>query len=103
MPHLCYALLAQQDGLIPQLVGKMNIENNALMQGIRIEIEKMPKVTGPGREADKIYVSAQADKVLSQSEKLAEQMQDEYVSVKHIFLGNFGEPGKRAKIGIQRI
>ena len=97
VPHLCYALLAQQDGLIPQLVGKMNIENNALMQGIRIEIEKMPKVTGPGREADKIYVSAQADKVLSQSEKLAEQMQDEYVSVEHIFLAILENPGSALK------
>ena len=97
VPHLCYALLAQQDGLIPQLIGKMNIENNALMQGVRTEIEKMPKVTGPGREADKIYVSAQADKVLSQSEKLAEQMQDEYVSVEHIFLAILENPGSALK------
>ncbi len=97
VPHLCYALLAQQDGLIPQLIGKMNIENNALMQGVRTEIEKMPKVTGPGREADKIYVSAQADKVLTQSEKLADQMQDEYVSVEHIFLAILENPGSALK------
>ena len=97
VPHLCYALLAQQDGLIPQLIGKMNVENNALMQGVRSEIEKMPKVTGPGREADKIYVSAQADKVLTQSEKLAEQMQDEYVSVEHIFLAILENPGSALK------
>ena len=97
VPHLCYALLAQQDGLIPQLIGKMNIENNALLQGVRTEVEKMPKVTGPGREADKIYVSAQADKVLTQSEKLAEQMQDEYVSVEHIFLAILENPGSALK------
>lgn len=97
VPHLCYALLAQQDGLIPQLIGKMNIENNALMHGVRSEIEKIPKVTGPGREADKIYVSAQADKVLTQSEKLAEQMQDEYVSVEHIFLAILENPGSALK------
>ncbi len=97
VPHLCYALLAQQDGLIPQLIAKMNIENNALMQGVRTEIEKMPKVTGPGREADKVYVSAQADKVLTQSEKLADQMQDEYVSVEHIFLAILENPGSALK------
>ena len=87
----------QQHGLNPQLIGKMNIENNALMQGVRTEIEKMPEVTGPGREADKIYVSAQADKVLAQSEKLADQMQDEYVSVEHIFLAILENPGSALK------
>ena len=85
-PHLTYALLQQQDGLIPQLLSKMNIEAAALSQSIRSVIEKLPKVTGPGREPDKIYVSQEADKILTAAEKLAEKMQDDYISVEHLFL-----------------
>ena len=85
-PHLAFALLQQPDGLIPQLLSKMNIEPNALSQSLRTVIEKLPKVSGPGREPDKIYVSQEADKILTAAEKTADQMQDDYISVEHIFL-----------------
>ena len=92
-PHLTYALLQQQDGLIPQLLSKMNIEAAALSQSIRSVIEKLPKVTGPGREPDKIYVSQEADKILTAAEKLAEKMQDDYISVEHLFLSILDNAG----------
>ena len=80
------ALLLDEGGLIPQLLSKMNIDADALLQSLKTVVEKLPKVTGPGREPDKVYVSQEVDKILTASEKLAEQMQDEYVSVEHIFL-----------------
>ena len=46
----------------------------------------MPRVSGPGRELDKVYVSSEVDKVLSESEKIAKSMSDEYISVEHIML-----------------
>ena len=85
-PHLAYALLNQPDGLIPQLLTKMNVDPAAVAQSMRSVIEKLPKVTGPGRKPDKIYVSQETDKILNAAEKTAEQMQDEYISVEHIFL-----------------
>ena len=85
-PHLACVLIAQPEGLIPQLLSKMNIDADALLQSLKTVVEKLPKVTGPGREPDKVYVSQEVDKILTASEKLAEQMQDEYVSVEHIFL-----------------
>ena len=84
-PHLACVLIAQPEGLIPQLLSKMNIDADALLQSLKTVVEKLPKVTGPGREPDKVYVSQEVDKILTASEKLAEQMQDEYVSVEHIF------------------
>ena len=85
-PHLACVLIAQPDGLIPQLLSKMNIDADALLQSLKTVVEKLPKVTGPGREPDKVYISQEVDKILTSAEKLAEQMQDEYVSVEHIFL-----------------
>lgn len=44
----------------------------------------MPRVSGPGREQGKIYVSQEVDRALVQAEKLADRMKDEYVSVEHV-------------------
>ena len=49
-------------------------------------MDGLPKVTGSGREAGKIYVSEDVDKTLTAAERKAESMKDEYVSVEHLFL-----------------
>ena len=49
-------------------------------------VDGLPKVTGSGREAGKIYVSEDVDKTLTAAERKAESMKDEYVSVEHLFL-----------------
>ena len=84
--HLLYSLLTQEDGLIPQLLMKMNVNVNAFQAELMREIEKLPHVSGSGRPANNIYVSADVDKVLVAAEKLAENMKDDYVSVEHIFM-----------------
>ena len=85
--HLIYALLTQPQGLIPQILTKMNVQVEAMTQSVGEAISKLPRVSGPGRELDKVYVSSETDKILNQSEKLATKMQDEYVSVEHLMLG----------------
>ena len=84
--HVFYALLDQEDGLIPSILTKMNMEVNVIKQAVIAAINKKPRVSGPGREADKIYISQDVDKMLVKSEKLADKMQDEYISVEHIML-----------------
>ncbi len=95
--HLAYALLADENGLIPQLLRQMQVDPAALLQAAKSEIEKLPKVTGPGREPDKVYVSRDCDQVLNEAEKLAKHMQDEYVSVEHLFLALLDHPGAELK------
>lgn len=59
--HLVAALLQQDNGLIPQLLKKMNVDPAAVLQQVERKIAQMPGVTGPGREAGKIYVAADVD------------------------------------------
>ncbi|MEG0804136.1 MAG: Clp protease N-terminal domain-containing protein, partial [Pygmaiobacter sp.] len=82
--HLLCALLQDADGLILQLLLKMNKDVAALSAATLAEVEKLPHVTGRGREPDKIYISAAADKVLVAAEKTAAEMKDEYISVEHL-------------------
>ncbi len=95
--HLLQALVNQQNGFIPELFKKMNINVTVLKSELDNAIEAIPSVTGTGREPDKVYISNDVDKVLLSAEDEAKKMQDEYVSVEHILLGIINNPN--AKIG----
>jgi len=84
--HILYALISQQDGLIPQLLVKIGIDIPPILQEIKRKIEHLPKVTGPGREPDKVYISNEVDIVLVEAESQAKHMKDEYISVEHIMI-----------------
>ena len=94
--HLLAALAQQQDGLIPQLLTTMGADPNAFAQAAMQKVEELPRVTGSGREPDKIYIGTDLDRALNAAETQAKQMKDEYVSVEHVFLGILQRPGKAA-------
>ena len=83
--HLLLALLEQKSSLIKELFKKMGI-SQTFENTLKNEINKKPKVTGGARPSDSIYISQEVEIVLANSEKLADKMQDEYVSVEHIML-----------------
>ncbi len=85
--HLLYALLAQDGGLIPQLLQKMGKNNESLRQAVKQKLSGIPSVSGGSRPADSVYVSQDTDSALNEAEKQADRMKDEYVSVEHIMLG----------------
>ena len=90
--HLLVTLLTQEDGLIPQLMQKMNVNVNGLLQAAENEVKKLPRVTG-----GQTYVSSDLEKTLTAAEKLAENMTDEYVSVEHIFMAMVNSPNAALK------
>ena len=94
--HLLAALAQQQDGLIPQLLTKLGADPNAFAQSALQKVEALPRVTGSGRDPDKVYISGDLDRALNAAEQQAKQMQDEYISVEHVFLGILQRPGKAA-------
>ncbi len=95
--HLACALLSQQNGLIAQLLRKMNVDTDAMLAQLTRSVEKLPKVSGPGRPMDKIYVSSDVDRVLNEAERQAEHMKDEYVSVEHLMLSLIENPNSDLK------
>ncbi|MGN0654657.1 MAG: ATP-dependent chaperone ClpB [Oscillospiraceae bacterium] len=95
--HLCYALLNQENGLIGQMMQKMNIDLSAVSGAVMNIISAMPKVSGTGRRGGDVYVSGEADRVLVSAENIAKNMKDEYVSVEHIFLSLIENPTNALK------
>ncbi len=86
--HLLYALIDQDGGLIPSLLGKIGVDCNAVLSELDTEISRLPKVSGDTQ----LYLSQEADRVISAAEKAAKSMGDEYLSVEHLMIGMFAAP-----------
>ena len=90
--HLLHALASQEQGLIPQLLQKLNVDPGSFAAAVAEKLSALPRVSGSGRDPDKVYISQATDKVLSVAAREAKAMKDEYVSVEHVFLGLLDEP-----------
>ncbi|MBQ4166479.1 MAG: AAA family ATPase, partial [Oscillospiraceae bacterium] len=95
--HLLYALLSQENGLVPQILTRMNIDANAVEQAALKFVEGLSRVSGSGREAGKIFISPDLDKALTEAEAQAERMKDEFVSVEHLFIALIEKAGSGVK------
>jgi len=90
--HLAAALLADDKGLIPQLLVKMGKNSGEIRGRLESLIARMPKVTGSGREPDKIYINSDVERAIAAARDRAQQMKDEFISVEHLFLGLLDKP-----------
>jgi ATP-dependent Clp protease ATP-binding subunit ClpB len=90
--HLLYALAAQDGGLVPQIIGKCGLDAKAYVQAVEAELSRLPSVSGPGAQPGQVYVTQAVSAALVRAEEAAKRMQDEFVSVEHIFLALLDEP-----------
>ena len=84
--NLTLALLKQENGLIPRLLGKMGVQIGNLTGAVEGELNKKPRVSGAGQESGKIYISQRLSKILVKAEDEANGLKDDYISVEHLFL-----------------
>src|SRR6266550_3122769 len=84
--HLLLALLDQPDGLVPRLLLRLDTNVDLLRDALEQELERRPRVSGPGAAPGQIYVSRALSELLDTAKKEADRLKDEYVSVEHILL-----------------
>ena len=89
--HLLHALAAQENGLIPQLLQKLSVDPGSFAAAVAEKLSALPRVSGSGRDPDKVYISQATDKVLSAAAREAKAMKDDFISVEHLFLGLLDE------------
>ncbi|BEP27990.1 ATP-dependent chaperone ClpB [Helicovermis profundi] len=82
--HIIYALLENDKGLISQILRKLDVELNLIKNDIENIISKKTKVSS----TEQIYLSNDGNRLLMKSEKLANRLKDQYVSVEHIFMSS---------------
>src|ERR671939_390828 len=79
--HLLVALLEQPEGIVRPLLGKLGANLQVVLNDAQAAIGRLPKVQG-GQQ----YFSPRTSQLFTAAQKLAEGMQDEYVSTEHLLL-----------------
>jgi len=96
--HLLMALLEQSDGLVPKLLHRMEVPLDDLGKRVEEELERKPRISGPGIEPGKVYITQRLNKLLAKAQEEAERLKDEYVSVEHLLLA-FTDEGSSTPAG----
>jgi ATP-dependent Clp protease ATP-binding subunit ClpB len=91
--HVALALLEQEDGLIPRLFEKARVAPDLLKAKLEEELGRLPRVSGEASSAPGLYVTQRLNKLLVKAQDEAKRLKDEYVSVEHLVLALFEEPG----------
>jgi ATP-dependent Clp protease ATP-binding subunit ClpB len=94
--HLLYALMAQPDGLIGSILSATGTDTNAMLSDVERELSSLPTYSGGGTP-EQVYVSGSLNNALNEAEKRAKSMDDQYVSVEHLFLGLLKKPAESVK------
>ncbi len=101
--HVMLALTEDSAALIPQLLTKCGLSVESLRAALTDAVGRIARVSGPGREADKVYISPDLEKALLEAESRAKQMKDEYLSVEHVWMGLCSKPNPRVKELLKRL
>jgi len=96
--HLLLALIRQEDGIVPPILDKLEVDRKRLEQDVEQAVEALPKVSGVGE----IYVSPYLSRVLNASLKEAKEFRDEYVSTEHLLLALLSTDGTKAAEALKR-
>lgn len=92
--HLLLSLVEQDQGLFPRLLQRLEIPVESFKLRVRQELSKRPKVSGPGIEPGKVFVTQRLNQILTRAQQEAVQLKDEYVSIEHLVLALLDEGSK---------
>jgi ATP-dependent Clp protease ATP-binding subunit ClpB len=96
--HLLLTLCQQQEGLIPRLLEKMQVEIDSVIDPLLKDLRARPQIGGPGADSSKLYASRRLGHLLMQADEEAKQLKDDFISVEHVLLAAVSE-GERTVSG----
>ena len=91
--HLLLALLRQSDGIVPQIVQKLEADPRGMALSLEGELQRKPKVYGASTQ---VGLSRQLGRALDDAQKIASRMHDDYTSTEHLLLALTGADGGEA-------
>ena len=94
--HLLLALIDQPEGLIPRLMLAADADPNRLREELEAELNRRPRVSGPGAEPGQVYVTQRLSRLLEAAKREADRLKDEYVSVEHLLIALIEEGNETA-------
>src|SRR3954468_21366723 len=92
--HVLLTLSEQREGIVPEIVRKMNVDPAAISTAVRAELDKLPRAHGGSQPG----LSARLRKVTDSAESEAERLKDEYVSTEHLFVAIASEGSRSPSV-----
>jgi ATP-dependent Clp protease ATP-binding subunit ClpC len=89
--HILLALIEQPQGVITQILEKLNIDIDALTNKIDHQLRTSPKANIYGGGAGQIFITPRVKRVVDMANEEANRLNDEYISTEHIFLAILSE------------
>ncbi len=83
--HLLYSLLMQEGSIILTILQKMGVDVEVLQKKVELQITKIPTILTP-QAFGQFYLTQDMAKVLDRARQEAGKMNDEFISVEHLFL-----------------
>ena len=77
--HLLFDLLQQDGGLVPKVLGRLEVPVLELSHWLESHLAKVPSVKGVGVE---LYISDRLNKVLEKALRQSEELKDQYSAVR---------------------
>jgi len=83
--HLLLALLSQEGSIIITILQKFGVDADGLKKKVEAQISKIPTILTP-QALGQFYLTQDMAKVLDRARQEAMKMNDEFISVEHLFL-----------------
>ncbi|HVW04071.1 MAG TPA: ATP-dependent chaperone ClpB [Vicinamibacterales bacterium] len=88
--HVLLALLQQTDGIVPAVLGKMNVDVAQTAAATQALLDRLPRAQGGATPG----LSARLRTVTTAAEQMAERLKDEFTSTEHLLLAIAAESGR---------
>jgi ATP-dependent Clp protease ATP-binding subunit ClpB len=80
--HILHSLISQVDGVVPQILNKLEVNPEQVISELTGELEKLPKAYG----MTSMQISSRLAQILEAAEKEAASFRDEYISTEHLLI-----------------
>ena len=95
--HLLLALLSQEENVVSSLLSRLGADVPGLKRKANLSLERLPIVPAP-QAFGQFYLTQDMAKVLDRARQEAMKMNDEFISVEHLFLALLGTESKAKEI-----
>jgi ATP-dependent Clp protease ATP-binding subunit ClpC len=89
--HMLLALLEQPDGVIPQMLEKMGVDQEAIKSRLDEVLRASPKAAIYGGGAGQVFITPRVKRVVDIANEEANRLKDDYISTEHLFLAILSE------------
>ena len=89
--HILLALLEQPDGVIPQILERMGIDQEYIKRRLDDVLRASPKAAIYGGGAGQVFITPRVKRIVDLANEEANRLRDEFISTEHLFLAILSE------------